>query len=116
MQITETVNQELRREYKVVIPQGDLEQKLTGRIEEMKPRMQLKGFRPGKAPTSHLKKTFGKQIMGEIVEAAVNESSQKTITDNALKPGIPTARRTRRRAAGSGRRKVPISNSRSRST
>jgi trigger factor len=89
MQITETVNQELRREYKVVIPMGDLEQKLTGRIEEMKPRMQLKGFRPGKAPTSHLKKTFGKQLMGEIVEAAVNEGSQKAISDNSLKPAFP---------------------------
>jgi trigger factor len=89
MQITETANQELRREYKVVIPQGDLETKLTARIEEMKPRMQLKGFRPGKAPSSHLKKTFGKQIMGEIVEQAVNEGSQKAVTDNALKPAFP---------------------------
>src|SRR5580698_1412453 len=89
MQITETANKELRREYKVVIPQGDLEQKLNGRIEEMKPRMHLKGFRPGKAPTSHLKKTFGKQIMGEIVEAAVNEGSQKAVTDNSLKPAFP---------------------------
>jgi trigger factor len=89
MQITETVNQELRREYKVVIPMGDLDKKLLGRIEEMKPRMQLKGFRPGKAPTSHLKKTFGKQIMGEIVEAAVNEGSQKAVTENSLKPAFP---------------------------
>jgi trigger factor len=89
MQITETVNQELRREFKVVVPQGDLDKKLNGRLEEMKPRMQLKGFRPGKAPTSHLKKTFGKQIMGEIVEAAVNEGSQKAVTDNSLKPAFP---------------------------
>src|SRR6202012_3486769 len=89
MQITETVNQELRREYKVVIPQSDLDQRLAGRIEELKPRMNLKGFRPGKAPTSHLKKTFGKQIMGEIVEQAVNEGSQKAVTDNALKPAFP---------------------------
>src|SRR5580698_9179898 len=89
MQITETANQELRREYKVVIPQGDLETKLTARIEEMKPRMQLKGFRPGKAPSSHLKKTFGKRIMGEIVEQAVNEGSQKAVTDNSLKPAFP---------------------------
>jgi trigger factor len=89
MQITETVNQELRREYKVVVPQGDLDKKLTGRIEEMKPRMHLKGFRPGKAPTSHLKKTFGKQIMGEIVEQTVNEGSQKAVADNSLKPAFP---------------------------
>jgi trigger factor len=89
MQITETVNQDLRREYKVVIPANDLEKRLTGRIAEMQPRMNLKGFRPGKAPASHLKKTFGKQMMGEIVEQAVNESSQQAVKDNNLKPAFP---------------------------
>ncbi len=89
MQITETVSEGLRREYKVVIAQTDLDSRLTGRIEEMKPRMNLKGFRPGKAPVSYLKKTFGKSMMGEIVEAAVNESSQKAVTDNSLKPASP---------------------------
>lgn len=89
MQITETVSEGLRREYKVVILASDLDTRLTGRIEEMKPRMNLKGFRPGKAPVSYLKKTFGKSMMGEIVEAAVNESSQKAVTDNALKPASP---------------------------
>jgi trigger factor len=89
MQITETVSEGLRREYTVVIPKSDLDSRLNGRIEEMKPRMNLKGFRPGKAPTSYLKKTFGKSMMGEIVEAAVNESSQKAVTENALKPASP---------------------------
>src|SRR5471030_1238521 len=89
MQITETVSEGLRREYKVVILQTDLDSRLTGRIEEMKPRMNLKGFRPGKVPASYLKKTFGKSMMGEIVEAAVNESSQKAVTDNSLKPASP---------------------------
>src|SRR5689334_7443408 len=86
MQITETVNEGLRREYKVVVPKSDLDTRLNGKIEEIKPRMNLKGFRPGKAPSSFLKKQFGKSMMGEIVEAAVNESSQKAITENSLKP------------------------------
>src|SRR5258706_1078032 len=89
MQITETVSEGLRREYKVVIPAGDLDQRLTGRIEEMKPRVHLKGFRPGKAPVSFLKKTYGKSMMGEIVQDAVNESSEKAVKDNALKPAFP---------------------------
>ena len=89
MQITETVSDGLRREYKIVIGATDLDQKLTGRIEEMKPDVHLKGFRKGKAPVSYLKKTFGKSMMGEIVEAAVNESSQKAVTDNSLKPAFP---------------------------
>jgi len=89
MQITETVNQDLRREYKIVIPANDLEKRLAGKIEEIKPRMNLKGFRPGKAPVGHLKKTFGKQMMSEIVEAAVNEFSQQAVKDNNLKPAFP---------------------------
>jgi len=89
MQITETVSEGLRREYKVVVPASDLDQRLTGKINEIKPRLSLKGFRPGKAPVSYLKKTFGKSMMGEIVEAAVNEGSQKAVTDNALKVAFP---------------------------
>ncbi|HEY0282640.1 MAG TPA: trigger factor [Rhizomicrobium sp.] len=89
MQITETVSEGLRREYKVVVGAADLEERLTGKLNEIKPRLSLKGFRPGKAPVSFLKKTYGKSMMGEIVEAAVNEGSQKAVTDNALKVAYP---------------------------
>jgi trigger factor len=50
--------------------------------------MHLKGFRPGKAPVSFLKKQFGKSVMGEVVEQAVNEGSAKAISDNSLKPAF----------------------------
>jgi trigger factor len=89
MNITETVNQELRREYKITIGAGDLDTRLNGKLEELKPRLNLKGFRPGKAPVSFLKKTYGKSMMGEIVEQAVSESSQQAIKDNNLKPAFP---------------------------
>ena len=89
MNITETVSEGLRREYKVVVAASDLDTRLTGKIEEIKPRLSLKGFRPGKAPVSYLKKTFGKSMMGEIVEAAVTEGSQKAVTDNSLKVAFP---------------------------
>ena len=72
MQITETVSDGLRREYKVVVVAADLDERLTGKLNEIKPKLSLKGFRPGKAPVSFLKKTYGKSMMGEIVEAAVN--------------------------------------------
>ena len=88
MQITETVSEGLRREFKIVVGRDDLDARLTGRIEEMKPQVHLKGFRPGKAPVSFLKKNFGKSVMGEIVEALVSEQSQKAITENSLKPAF----------------------------
>src|SRR5580692_6697101 len=88
MQITQTVSEDLRRQYTVTIPASELDAKVTKRLEEMKPRVNLKGFRPGKAPVSFLKKQFGKSVMGEVVQAAVNEGSEKAINDNQLKPAL----------------------------
>jgi trigger factor len=88
MQISETLSQELHKQFTVTFPVSELEGRVNARLEEMKPRVNLKGFRPGKAPVSFLKKQFGKSIMGEVVEAAVNEGSQKAIADNKLKPAL----------------------------
>ena len=88
MQITQTVSEDLRRQYTVTVPASELDSRVTKRLEEMKPRVNLKGFRPGKAPVSFLKKQFGKSVMGEVVEQAVNEGSQKAISDNRLKPAL----------------------------
>jgi len=88
MLITQTVSEDLRRQYTVTVPASELDAKVTKRLEEMKPRVNLKGFRPGKAPVSFLKKQFGKSVMGEVVEQAVNEGSQKAISDNQLKPAL----------------------------
>lgn len=89
MQITETVSEGLRREYSVTIAASDLDQRLTAKVEEIKPRLNIKGFRPGKVPATYVKKTYGKSIMGEVLEAAVNEGSQKVVADNSLKVAFP---------------------------
>src|ERR1700761_2855604 len=88
MQITQTVSEDLRRQFTVTVPAAELDNRVTQRLEEMKGKVNLKGFRPGKAPVSFLKKQFGKSVMGEVVEQAVSEGSQKAISDNALKPAI----------------------------
>ena len=88
MQISETLSQDLHKQFTVPVPAADLDSRVNARLEEMKGRVNLKGFRPGKAPVSFLKKQFGKSIMGEVVEAAVNEGSQKAIADNKLKPAL----------------------------
>ena len=89
MLITQTSSEGLRREYKVVIGAKDLDAKITARLTEMQPRIQLKGFRPGKAPVSFLKKQYGKSLMGEILEQSVNEANAKVISENSLKPALP---------------------------
>src|SRR5882762_879260 len=86
MQITETLAEPLRREFTIVVGLKDLDEKLTGRITEMQPRIHLKGFRPGKAPVSFLKKAYRKSLMGEIVNDAINQSSEQLLKERALKP------------------------------
>jgi trigger factor len=88
MQITQTVSEDLRRQFTVTVPASELDASVTKKLEEMKGRVNLKGFRPGKAPVSFLKKQYGKSVMGEVVQAAVDEGSQKAIADNKLKPAI----------------------------
>lgn len=85
MQVTETLSEGLKREFKVVVPKSDLEAKLDSRLAEMKDRVQLKGFRPGKVPVAHIKKIYGKSVMAEAIEALVRETNAKIITDNGLK-------------------------------
>ena len=85
MECTETTDG-LSRMYKVKVPASELKSRLDERIEEIRPQMRLKGFRPGKVPASHVRKMFGKSIMGEVVEAVMKETSEKAITDAEVRP------------------------------
>ncbi|NNE56847.1 MAG: trigger factor [Hellea sp.] len=86
MQIEEVETKGLSRTYTVTIPKEELAEKLNSKIKEMQPEVSLKGFRPGKVPTSHIRKMFGQSIMKDVVEDAVNESSQQAINDNKIRP------------------------------
>lgn len=86
MNVTETKSEGLSREFRVSIPKGELAAKLNAKISEMAPKVNLKGFRPGKVPPAHIKKMFGKSIMADIVNDVVQESSDKALADKSLRP------------------------------
>ncbi len=86
MQVKELNTDGLSRTYSVTIPKEDLAEKLEAKIKEMQPQVSLKGFRPGKVPVAHIRKMFGASIMRDVVEDTVNESSQKAINDNSIRP------------------------------
>ncbi|NNU15467.1 trigger factor [Parvularcula sp. ZS-1/3] len=81
MQVTETKNEGLSREYNVVIPQAHLSERLNAKLEEIKPQVHLKGFRPGKAPTSFLKKLYGKNLMGELIQEEMQAAQAEALKD-----------------------------------
>jgi trigger factor len=85
MQVTETVSDGLRREFKVVVPAADLASKVDTRIEELKGQVRLNGFRPGKVPVAHLKRMYGRAVMAETIEAMVREANAQIITERGLK-------------------------------
>ena len=85
MQVTEVSSSGLKREYKVVLPAADLASRLEGELSGMKDKVQIKGFRPGKVPMSHMKRMYGRSVMGEVVQNAVNEANRKIVEDNGLR-------------------------------
>jgi trigger factor len=86
MQVTETTASGLKRELKVVIGQGELGERFQSRIDEVKDQVQLKGFRKGKVPVSHIKKLFGRSVMAEVVQQTIDETSRKAISDRKERP------------------------------
>ena len=85
MEVTETTAAGLRREFRVVVPATDLEAKVNARLDDIKGRVQLRGFRPGKVPVAHLKRLYGKSAMAEVIEAAVREANSQIVSDRGLK-------------------------------
>lgn len=89
MQVVEKSAEGLSRVIAVTIPATELNAKLDAKAAEVAPQMRLKGFRPGKVPVSHVRKTYGRDLMGEIVNEALNESSQKALDEAKVRPAAP---------------------------
>ncbi len=85
MQVIQKSGEGLSRVYGVKIGADELGAKLEAKIAEIAPRLNLRGFRPGKVPTAHVRRIYGKALMGELVEQTLNESSQKVLEDNNLR-------------------------------
>src|SRR5499427_6625229 len=85
MEVTETLSDGLKREFQVQVPAADLEARVTERLGELKDRVQLRGFRPGKVPVTHLRKIYGKAVMAETIEAVIRELNAKIVSDRGLK-------------------------------
>ncbi len=89
MEVIEKTAEGLSREFTIKVPFSELDNKLVAKLEEMKGQVHLKGFRPGKAPVSFLKKMYGKGMMGELIQEAMAEASQKALEGNNLQPAMP---------------------------
>ena len=85
MQVTETVSDGLKREFKVVVPAADLVTKADAKLDQLKGQVRLNGFRPGKVPVAHLKRLYGRSVMAEMIETAVREANAQIVTEHGFK-------------------------------
>ena len=85
MQVTETLNQGLKRGYTVVVPADELETKRSARLAELGRGMSLKGFRPGKVPMAIVKQRYGTAVTGEVLEQTVNDATRDLLSERGLR-------------------------------
>ncbi|MFZ0067692.1 MAG: trigger factor [Pseudolabrys sp.] len=85
MQVTETLSEGLKREYKVVVPASELDAKVNARLDELKDRVRINGFRPGKVPATHLKRMYGRSAMAEVIEATVRDTNNQIVSEHGYK-------------------------------
>ena len=86
MQVVEKVNDGLSRVLEVTVTRDQLTQKLDAKIAEIAPKMNIKGFRPGKVPQGHVRKLYGKELMGEIIQETLNDTTQKAMEQASIRP------------------------------
>jgi len=88
MQVTETLNSGLKREIKVTVPASDLQERLMKRLNDVKDKVRINGFRPGKVPVQHLRKMYGKSFMAEVVNEILTDSTREIITERGEKAAM----------------------------
>ncbi|MBV1866614.1 MAG: trigger factor [Marinosulfonomonas sp.] len=95
MQVTETLNDGLKRGYHISVSAAELEEKVNEKLVEAQPEVEMKGFRKGKVPMALLKKQFGQRVMGEAMQETIDGAMSKHFEDSGDRPALqPTVKMT----------------------
>jgi trigger factor len=85
MQITETLAEGLKHEFQISVPASDLDAKADARLVDLKDKVRLNGFRPGKVPVSHLKKVYGRSVMAETIDQTIRDTNSQIFTERGFR-------------------------------
>ncbi len=85
MQVTETLAEGLKHEFKISVPASDLDAKADAKLVDLKDKVRLNGFRPGKVPVSHLKKVYGRSVMAETIDQTIRDTNTQIFTDRGFR-------------------------------
>src|SRR6266436_2933619 len=85
MQVTETLAEGLKHEFKISVPASDLDAKAGAKLVDLKDKVRLNGFRPGKVPVSHLKKVYGRSVMAETIDQTIRDTNSQIFTERGFR-------------------------------
>ena len=88
MQTVETLNQGLKRAYRITIEKKDIDARVDGELKKVAPQIRMPGFRPGKVPANLVRKMHGAAIEQEAPNSAVQEGVQQLIAERKLRPAM----------------------------
>ena len=88
MQVTETLNEGLKRAYAIIVTAAELNDKVSEKLVEAQPEVEMKGFRKGKVPMALLKKQFGQKLMGEAMQESIDGAMGKHFEDSGDRPAM----------------------------
>ncbi|KGM87190.1 trigger factor [Roseovarius mucosus DSM 17069] len=88
MQVTETLNEGLKRGYKMILSAKDLDEKVNAKLKEAQPDIEIKGFRKGKVPLPLLKKQFGQRVLGEAMQESVDDAMKAHFEAKGERPAF----------------------------
>ena len=91
MQVTETLNEGLKRGYNVVVSAAELASKVDEKLVDARPEIEMKGFRKGKVPMALLKKQYGQRLMGEAMQESIDGAMAKHFEDTGDRPAAQPA-------------------------
>ncbi|RED42299.1 trigger factor [Rhodopseudomonas thermotolerans] len=85
MQVKETVADGLKREFQVSVPAADIDAKVDERLADLKDKVRLNGFRPGKVPTAHLKRVYGRSVAAETIDKLVRDTNDGIFSERGFR-------------------------------
>ena len=88
MQVTETLNEGLKRGYAITVSASELDDKVNEKLAEAQPEVEMKGFRKGKVPMPLLKKQFGQRLLGEAMQETIDGAMNKHFEDSGDRPAM----------------------------
>ncbi|MCV2868510.1 trigger factor [Defluviimonas sp. WL0002] len=88
MQVTETLKEGLKRSYTITVPAADLDKKVTEKLVEAQPEIEMKGFRKGKVPLAMLRKQFGQRILGDAMQDAIDGAMKSHFDATGDRPAV----------------------------